>query len=166
MAGSCVASSLADVIEDTTASGSGRVDDRGRGAQRRLAQRRLLVHLGLVFALVLSLALEPVLTLHIVFGLVFVVLVAAHLGQRRRTSKSLLARLRRPLGWPSPGGRLALADAALTAVTAVMLASGFWDWLVGRTTIRWHAISGVLLAVVTTVHTIRRRRRLRSSAVR
>lgn len=128
--------------------------------------RRWLVHVALTGTLVLSLLLEPVLTLHILFGLVFVFFVAVHLWQRKRVSTSLLARLRRPRGWLHPGGRLALADTALLAVTIVMLASGFWDWLAGRTTIRWHALSGILLALVVTVHTVRRRRRLRGSAVR
>lgn len=143
-----------------------RTSELDRSVQRRAARSRFIVHLWLVCTIVLSLALEPVLALHIIFGLFFIVLVAVHLGQRRRTSKSLVARLRRPRNWPSPGGRLALADAALLTVTAVMLASGFWDWLAGRTTIRWHALSGVLLAVATAVHTVRRRKRLRGSAVR
>jgi hypothetical protein len=53
------------------------------------------------------------------------------------------------------------------AVTLVMLASGFWDLFVGHPTkIRWHAITGVLLAVTVVVHTLRRRSRLRASNVR
>ena len=66
-----------------------------------------------------------------------------------------------------PSGRLALADLLLAVITAGMLASGFWDWFAGHPTkIRWHAITGVVLAILLMVHTIRRRSRLRRSAVR
>jgi hypothetical protein len=149
-----------------TVGGDASGESRERRSKGRAASQRWLVHIALIATLVLSLLLEPVLTLHIVFGLIFVSLVAAHLWQRRHVSKSLMARLRTPRGWPQPGGRLALADLALLAVTAVMLASGLWDWLAGRTTIRWHALSGVLLTGVTIVHVVRRRRRLRRSRIR
>jgi hypothetical protein len=138
---------------------------RGRGARQRASRRRWLVHLALLGSFVASLVLEPLLTLHIAIGLVFVFFVIAHLWQRKRTSVSLARKLYRPPGWLHPTGRLALADAVLAALTAVMLASGFWDWLAFRTTIRWHALSGVALAGVTLAHTIRRRRRLRRSTV-
>ena len=61
-----------------------------------------------------------------------------------RVSARLLARLSRPgRTLAGPAGRLALADALLAAMTAGMLASGFWDWSAGHPTrIRWHAISG------------------------
>jgi hypothetical protein len=66
-----------------------------------------------------------------------------------------------------PGGRLAMADAVLTALTVVMLASGLWDWVDGHPTrIRWHAITGVLLAGFLGVHTLRRSSRLRASTLR
>lgn len=115
----------------------------------------------------ISLLLEPLLTLHIVLGLLFVAFVAAHLLQRRRVSVSLARRFGSLPGLLGPGGRLAVADAALTVLTAAMLASGLWDWLDGHPTrIRWHAITGVLLAGFLVVHTVRRRGRLRASAVR
>jgi len=48
-----------------------------------------------------------------------------------------------------------------------MLVSGFWDWSAGHPTkIRWHAITGVMLAILLLAHTVRRRSRLRRSAVR
>jgi hypothetical protein len=60
-----------------------------------------------------------------------------------------------------------LADTALALLTAAMLASGLWDWLGGHPTrIRWHAVTGVLLAGFLVVHTVRRRGRLRRSTVR
>ena len=48
-----------------------------------------------------------------------------------------------------------------------MLASGLYDWVAGHPTrIRWHALSGVVLAGFLLVHTLRRRRRLHRSSVR
>ena len=58
---------------------------------------------------------------------------------------------------PSGSGRL----------TAVLLASGLYDWIAGHPTrIRWHALTGVALAGLLLVHTLRRRRRLYRSSVR
>lgn len=100
-------------------------------------------------------------------GLIFVAFVVAHVAQRRRVSLSLARRFRSVRTMAGPGGRLALADAVLTALTALMLASGLWDWADGHPTrIRWHAISGVVLAGFLVVHTFRRRTRLRRSIVR
>ena len=60
-----------------------------------------------------------------------------------------------------------MTDALLGAVSLVMLISGFWDWSLGHPTrIRWHAISGVVLSGFLLTHTLRRRKRLRSSQVR
>jgi hypothetical protein len=47
-----------------------------------------------------------------------------------------------------------------------MLLSGFIDLGIGHPTrIRWHAISGVALAIWLVAHTLRRRARLRNSHV-
>ncbi|HSN03278.1 MAG TPA: hypothetical protein VLS91_07325 [Acidimicrobiales bacterium] len=116
---------------------------------------------------VVALALEPILTIHIVAGLLFVGLVVVHLVQRRRTSRVLARRVLQAEAVLSRSGRLALSDALLLVATSVMFASGLWDWYAGHATrIRYHAISGVLLGVIALVHTWRRRRRLRSSLVR
>ena len=121
----------------------------------------------LILSAAVSLALEPLLTLHIGLGLLFVAFVAAHLVQRRRVSLSLARRFGSARALLTPSGRLAVADAALTVLTAAMLASGIWDWVDGHPTrIRWHAITGVLLAGFLVVHTVRRRGRLRRSTVR
>ncbi len=107
------------------------------------------------------------LTIHIVVGLAFVALVGGHLAQRRQVSANLVARLARVTALRRPAGRLALADALLAAVTLAVLGSGFWDWFAGHPTrIRWHALTGFALAVLLTVHTIRRWSRLRRSKVR
>lgn len=129
---------------------------------------RWLVHLGLIGTLIVSLVFEPlVLAIHIMVGLVFAVLAGLHLAQRRRVSARLLARLARVRILARPSGRLALADMLLAVITAGMLVSGFWDWFAGRPTkIRWHAITGVVLAILLVAHTLRRRSRLRRSAVR
>ena len=90
-----------------------------------------------------------------------------HLAQRRRVSASLLARLARRQALARPAGRLALADALLAMITVGMLVSGFWDWFAGHPTkIRWHAITGVVLAILLLIHTARRWPRLRRSKVR
>jgi protein-S-isoprenylcysteine O-methyltransferase Ste14 len=124
------------------------------------------VHLGLLATAIVSLVFEPVLTIHVLLGLAFVALVVVHLGQRRRVSRTLLARFARPRQLPNKGGRLALADAFLALLTLAMLASGLWDWLAEPTRIRWHAITGVLLAGLVGVHTLRRWRRFGRSRVR
>ena len=134
----------------------------------RRALFRWLVHLGLSGTLIVSLILEPlVLAIHIAAGLPFTVLAGLHLAQRRRVSARLLARLTRVRILARPSGRLALADLLLTVIAAGMLVSGFWDWFAGHPTrIRWHAITGVALAILLAAHAIRRRSRLRRSAVR
>ena len=120
----------------------------------------------MVTALV-ALVFEPILTIHIVVGLTFSVLVVAHLAQRRRVSLKLLTRLGRLRTLYRSGARRALADALLALVTVGMLVSGFWDWSLGHPTrIRRHAITGIALAVLLVVHTVRRWARLRSSQIR
>jgi len=120
--------------------------------------------IGLAIA---SLVVEPVLVVHVIFGLVFVLLVACHLIQRRRISKRLALRLLKVRDLLLPGSRLALADASLFTITVAMLVSGFWDlWAPHHTKIRWHAITGVVLTVYLIVHSFRRRKRLRVSEIR
>jgi hypothetical protein len=147
---------------------AGTAGQPGRAAGRRVLQRRRWwVHLALMLSAAVSVVLEPVLTLHVALGLLFVAFVPAHLLQRRRVSLSLVRRFGSMRALLAPSGRLAVADAALTVLTAAMLASGLWDWLAGHPTrIRWHAITGVLLAGFLVGHTVRRRGRLRGSTVR
>jgi hypothetical protein len=134
---------------------------------RKRGAYRWWVHLGLIVTAGVSLAFEPILTIHIVIGVFFAILVVVHLAQRRRVSAQLAARLLRVQTLYRPAGRRAVADALLATVTVGMLASGFWDWSLGHPTrIRWHAITGIVLAGFLLVHTLRRRARLRSSQVR
>jgi hypothetical protein len=127
---------------------------------------RRWVHLGLIASAVVSLVFEPVLAIHVGVGGLFVVLVATHLAQRRQVSANLVNRLLRRRSLRVRSNRMAAADLVLLTVTAAMFASGLWDWLAAPTQIRWHAITGVVLAALLLVHTVRRRRRLLSSQVR
>lgn len=138
-----------------------------RSSQTRRRAVRWLVHIGLIGSAIVSLVLEPILVLHVIFGVLFVFLVACHLAQRRRISKRLAVRLLKARGLLLPGSRLALADGFLFIVTSAMLISGFWDlWAPHHTKIRWHAITGVVMTVFLIVHTVRRRARLRISNIR
>ena len=131
------------------------------------AARRRWVHVGLACSAVVSLVWEPVLALHIGAGLALVALGVVHLAQRRRVCSALLSGLVRHRSLRARSGPMAAAYLLLPALTAVMLGSGVWYWLAGHPTrSRWHALSGVVLAVDVLVHTLRRRRRLLDSQVR
>ena len=135
--------------------------------QSRRSARRWLVHVTLIGSAITSLVMEPVLTLHVASGLVFVLFVGFHLAQRRRISQRLAVRLLKVQKLLGPAGRLALADGFLFIITVAMLFSGFWDlWAPHHTKIRWHAITGVVLTIYLVVHTARRWRRLRFSQIR
>jgi hypothetical protein len=134
---------------------------------RQSATLRWWVHLGLMASVIVSLCLEFVLTVHIVVGLIFVALVVCHLVQRRKISSKLARRLTRFTTAQSRLARMAISDALLAVLTLAMLASGFVDVALGHPTqIRWHALFGVALSVYLVVHTLRRRKRLKSSAIR
>jgi len=131
------------------------------------SQRRWAVHLALIVTVIVSLVFEFVLTVHIVFGLIFTAFVIVHLTQRRRTSGRLVRRLLDVRALNQPQGRLAMADLLLLVLTIAMLVSGFWDWSLGHPTrIRYHALVGVGLAVLLLIHSATRRKRLRTSKVR
>jgi len=138
-----------------------------RTAQSRRSALRWFVHVTLIASAIASLVLEPVLSLHVAFGLVFVLFVGIHLAQRRRISKRLALRLLKVHKLLMPAGRLALADGILFIITLAMLFSGFWDlWAPHHTKIRWHAITGVVLTIYLVVHSVRRWKRLRFSQIR
>jgi hypothetical protein len=143
-------------------------------SSRRAAYRRL-VHLGLALTAVVSLWAfmlargDPILTVHIGFGLLFVGLVVTHLVQRRRTGAKLLSRLARRPSWRVRSVRLAVSDLLLLVATVAVLVTGLWDWLLPHANwrgIHWHAVSGLLLTALLVVHTVRRGRRLWRSQVR
>ena len=127
---------------------------------------RWLVHLGLMGSVCVSLIFEFVLTVHIALGLVFVALVGAHLLQRRRAVANLTRRLSRFSTLRQRSGRLALSDALLGVLTTGMVVSGFVDLALGHPTrVRWHALTGATLVAYLLVHTLRRRKRLRTSTI-
>lgn len=124
----------------------------------RAGPGRWAVDIGLIAAGALSVLFEPMsIAIHSVVGLVFVAAVGPHLWNRRAWIRGTLRRLwsRRSL---SRAMRYSLGQAGLLlAVTLVVTASGLWDWLDGRTQIRWHAISSVILIAVVIRHTWTRR---------
>jgi len=82
------------------------------------------------------------------------------LWYRRAWLRGTLRRLwrRRSL---SRAVRWSLTQAGLLlGLTLIVTASGLWDRLDGRTRIRWHALSSLVLIAVVLRHTWTRRRRL------
>jgi hypothetical protein len=129
-----------------------------------ISRRTLLrwaVDAALLAAIAVSVLLEPVsIAVHSVAGLIFAGFVAPHLWYRRAWIGGVLRRLwrrrslRRALRW-------SLSQAALLlGLTLIVTASGLWDWLDGRTRIRWHAISSIILIAAVLRHTWTRRGRL------
>ena len=53
--------------------------------------------------------------------------------------------------------RIGLATFLLLALVITVTASGLYDWIDTRSTIRWHAISSVILIVVAARHAWTRR---------
>jgi hypothetical protein len=127
-----------------------------RGPRRPLW--RWAVDLVLIAAAVVSVVLEPVsIALHSVLGLVFAGFVGPHLWNRRAWIRGTLRRLWRRRSLPG-ALRWSLSQASvLLVLTMVVTASGLWDWLDGRTKIRWHAISSIILLAVLIRHTWTRR---------
>jgi hypothetical protein len=110
---------------------------------------------------VASLIFEPLsIAIHSVVGLAFVALIGPHLWDRRRWIGGTLAGIRRRRGVPARRRWKVAQALLLLAVTVVVTVSGLWDWLGVPTTIRYHAISGVILIVVATWHGWTRRREL------
>lgn len=146
--------------------------------------RRWYVHLALLVTLAGSLVtliyLSHSITIHVIFGVAFMVLVLFHLYQRRRTVASLAKQFvgtsRRAKG-PS---RLAISDTILELLVANVLASGVVDAVNHQATelnflssigfppglMQWHKLASLVLVVYIIVHVSRRWRRLRRSHVR
>lgn len=147
-------------------------------------RRRWYVHLALLGALAGALGtlfyLSHSITIHVIFGLLFMTLLLCHLFQRRRTVKSLARRLVTVRRGPKATGRLALSDTVLELLVANVLVSGTVDALQHHVTqlpfvsslglppglARWHTLSSVVLVGYVIVHVLRRRRRFRRSRIR
>ena len=140
-----------------------------------MERRRWYVHVALLLSLAGSLLslifLSHSITIHVVFGVWFVIMMCVHLFQRRRTIATLIKRL---LGVrPRSGGssRLALSDIFLELLVLNVLVSGAVDGLSHHATqfplanalhlppglSQWHKLSSFVLVVYATVHIVRRR---------
>jgi hypothetical protein len=146
-------------------------------------RRRWYVHVTLLFSLAGSLLsliyLSHSITIHVIFGVLFMVMMLFHLFQRRRTVKSLLMRL---VGMQTRTGtltRLAISDIILELLVLNVLLSGLIDGLNHHATQmplanaiglppgldQWHKLAAIVLVIYATVHIIRRRKRLRRSHI-
>jgi len=68
-------------------------------------------------------------TIHVIFGVLFMVMLIFHLYQRRRTVKALLKRLAGVEVRSKPSVRLALSDTILELLVVNVLVSGIVDGL-------------------------------------
>jgi hypothetical protein len=146
------------------------------------SQTRFAVHLLLLATFAASLATVTLITeglAHLIVGLAFVSLVAAHVVQRRHTVARLLGSLGRVGMWFTRRGRLAWSDLVLALLTLNVLVSGTYDLVSGNQVILhprsvgipfrdigWHVLSALVLLVYLGVHVARRWGRLRRSAIR
>ena len=118
-------------------------------------------------------------TIHVIFGVLFMVMMLFHLYQRRRTITSLLKRL---VGVPArtkASTRLALSDIILELLVLNVLVSGVVDGVQHHATefplaatlvippglSQWHKLAAIVLVIYATVHIVRRRKRLRRSRI-
>ncbi len=147
-------------------------------------RRRWYVHLALLLSLAASLLsliyLSHSITLHVIFGVLFIVMMLIHLFQRRRTIKALLKRLTGAHARTRASTRLVISDIILELLVLNVLVSGVIDGLAHHATqfplanllhlppglSQWHKLSAVVLVIYATVHIIRRRKRLRHSHIR
>jgi hypothetical protein len=144
-------------------------------------RRRWYVHLTLLVTLAGSLLsliyLSRSITIHVIIGAAFMVVMLFHLYQRRRTVKSLVKRL---VGGRSHAkARMAVSDLILELLVLDVLVSGIIDGLQHHATqfplastlhlppglSQWHKLAAVVLVVYLIVHIIRRRKRLRRSHI-
>jgi hypothetical protein len=119
-------------------------------------------------------------TVHVIFGVLFMVMMVFHLFQRRRTIKTLLGRLFGARPRSSAASRLAISDLVLELLVLNVLVSGLVDGLSHHATqfplanvlhippglSQWHKLAAIVLVVYATIHIIRRRKRLRRSHIR
>lgn len=146
-------------------------------------RRRWYVHLALITSLAGSLLsliyLSHSITIHVIFGVWFMLMMLFHLFQRRRTVASLLKRLVGVQTRVRASTRLALSDIVLELLVLNVLVSGIIDGLNHHATqmplaatlglppglSQWHKLAAIVLVIYATVHIIRRRKRLRRSHI-
>jgi len=145
--------------------------------------RRWYVHLVLIVSLAGSLLsliyLSHSITIHVIFGVLFMVAMLFHLYQRRRTVATLLKRLVGVQSRTKALTRLAVSDIILELLVLDVLVSGVVDGLQHHATqfplaatlglppglSQWHKLAAIVLVIYATVHFIRRRKRLRRSHI-
>ena len=98
-----------------------------QASSTRRSALRWLVYVSLITSAITSLVIEPIISLYVTFGVIFVLLVGCHLVQRQRISKRLALRHLKVNKLLMPAGRPAIADGFLFTMTAAMLFSAFWD---------------------------------------
>jgi hypothetical protein len=139
----------------------------------------LALLLSLAGSLLSRIYLSHSITIHVIFGVAFMIMMLCHLFQRRRTVKSLLMRLARSQSRSKKMTRLAISDVILELLVLNVLVSGIVDGLNHQATqmplasaiglppglSQWHKLSALVLVVYATVHVIRRRKRLRRSHI-
>jgi uncharacterized protein YebE (UPF0316 family) len=144
-------------------------------------RRRWYVHIALLLTLAGSLVtliyLSHSITIHVIFGVAFMVFVLFHLYQRRRTVASLVKQVTGRSTGPS---RLAVSDTILELLVANVLISGIVDIVNHQATqlnflgslgfppglIQWHKLASFILVGYVIVHVSRRRKRIRRSHIR
>jgi hypothetical protein len=123
--------------------------------------------------------LSKSITIHVVFGVLFMVTMLFHLYQRRRTVTTLVKRLVGIQSRTKSLTRLAISDIILELLVLNVLVSGVIDGLQHHATqfplaatlglpaglSQWHKLAAIVLVVYATVHIIRRRKRLRRSHI-
>jgi hypothetical protein len=147
-------------------------------------RRRWYVHIALLLTLAGSLVtliyLSHSITIHVIFGVAFLVFVLFHLYQRRRTVVSLAKQIAGPTRRSKGPSRLAVSDTILELLVLNVLASGVIDIVNHQATqlnflgslgfppglIQWHKLASLVLVVYVVVHVSRRWRRLRHSHIR
>jgi hypothetical protein len=134
---------------------------------------------SLAGSLLSLITLSHSITLHVIFGVWFMVMLSFHLYQRRRTIKTLLRRLFGVQTRVRAASRLAISDIILELLVLNVLVSGIVDGVNHHATqfplanalhlppglSQWHKLAAVVLVVYATVHVIRRRKRLRRSHI-
>jgi hypothetical protein len=169
------------------------IEEKGRGATistpstritaTRGERRRWYVHLALMVTLAGSLlsliTLSHSITVHVIFGVLFMVILLLHFWQRRRTITSMFKRIVGLQTRTRVSTRLAISDLILELLVLNVLVSGIVDGLQHHATqfpfatalglppglSQWHKLAAIVLVVYAVVHITRRRKRLRRSHI-
>jgi hypothetical protein len=146
-------------------------------------RRRWFVHIGLLVSLagaLLSLIyLSRSITVHVIFGVLFMLFLLLHLYQRRKTVRSLARQMFHSRRRSTTHKGLALSDTILELLVLNVLVSGVVDGVQHQATqlnflaklgfppglIQWHKLASFVLVVYVIVHVSRRWKRLRRSHI-